>query len=346
MVPTGWLKTLPHINGAFILLFLVISTWHGRWSESKVRMVNGERKEGDVWIGIFKACSDICPSTKDTDPSFCTHPFSTIAECRVGHCINDDRLSPNLSKWHANDLCDKSAVATTFAFAAILVAALAFYFTTWKHYRPKPSFREHEGASEGDNREARNRWRQTWEPQWVTASFFNAFGFVGSFLAWTVWAGWVVAMNDESSSDRAGPILSFDELSMGSGWYLQFFASAMFLANVFLCRMMARTQKKEYIDEERHRGSSYAEATDSGGDGGGYIDVDAKNGGSGMPMSVLGPAGGEGPARPPPPAPSRPNVWGENDGGSGPTPRPISYVKGQTTGEGSPSAARRNSLSL
>jgi len=36
MVPTGWLKTLPHINGAFILLFLVISTWHGRWSESKV----------------------------------------------------------------------------------------------------------------------------------------------------------------------------------------------------------------------------------------------------------------------------------------------------------------------
>ena len=138
----------------------------------------------------------------------------------------------------------QSAVATTFAFAAILVAALAFYFTTWKHYRPKPSFREHEGASEGDNREARNRWRQTWEPQWVTASFFNAFGFVGSFLAWTVWAGWVVAMNDESSSDRAGPILSFDELSMGSGWYLQFFASAMFLANVFLCRMMARTQKK------------------------------------------------------------------------------------------------------
>ena len=97
---------------------------------------------------------------------------------------------------------------------------------------------------EGDNKEAKNRWRKVFEPQWITASFFHAFGFIGSFLAWAVWAGWVVAMNDEPTSDRAGPILSFDEMEMGSGWWLQFFASGMFLANVFLCRMMARAQKK------------------------------------------------------------------------------------------------------
>ena len=62
------------------------SCWLPFGSLGQVRMVNGERKEGDVWIGIFKACS----GNHAHPPPPCRNIFlpgpGERASCGVGSC--------------------------------------------------------------------------------------------------------------------------------------------------------------------------------------------------------------------------------------------------------------------
>eukprot|EP00039_Didymoeca_costata_P019188 m.336582 g.336582 ORF g.336582 m.336582 type:complete len:271 (+) comp17897_c0_seq1:105-917(+) len=207
MAAKGFIKSLPHFTGVSAFFFLIISLALRSWSTSEATR---ELVTGDVQIGLFSACADMpCSSSGDE----CNRPviFSSIGDCRQGHCINSRYLTLTGSEWNANNLCDKAATAAAFGIFALLMTFAALLFTSWRALAGRTVL-------------------------WGYGALFSFIAGLSSLIAWAIWIGWQRVMNNEPSEDREGPLIGFDELNVGAGFNTQVIASLLLFANVFFCR--------------------------------------------------------------------------------------------------------------
>lgn len=229
------IKSLPHYVAVFSFLFLIISTSLRSWSNSEATR---DSVSGDVTIGLFSACADMPCRNADVDGDRCVVPavFSTIGECREGHCIDRIELVPT-TNWDAENLCDRAASAAAFSILAIFFCFALLMVTSWRALANRPV-------------------------NWVYGAWFSFFSAFSATIAWCIWARWQTLMNDQPASRRTtDSTTQFDELSVGPGLSMSIVASLMLYANVFFCRF----QWTCFAPEDRDSmNSNYALATPDG----------------------------------------------------------------------------------
>ena len=99
-----------------ILVLVVVAICIPQWSDGSATVASSA---GDVTIGLWKACADV-----PNERIFSNNEGGE--DCRYGHCIGSDFLTPR-TRAGAHDLCGSSKASAAFGLLSIICCLCIFY---------------------------------------------------------------------------------------------------------------------------------------------------------------------------------------------------------------------------
>lgn len=195
---------MPHVLATISLLFFFIACIVPDWSNGTVSRPKATPAAfGEFTVGLWQACSDITNSGNQVGI------FSTLGDCRQGHCVRDERFALD-SSWDSQNLCDKAATVQAFTIVSIFTSILTIFFTSWRAIAGRTIL-------------------------WGKGTVFSIMSFFFSLIAWATWADWNNTMNDNPAASGEDKN-QFSELDLGPGFALTIIGSLCCLVNIFLMR--------------------------------------------------------------------------------------------------------------
>lgn len=194
----------PHLFGALSSIFFFVACIVPDWSNGTVQ-VKQSNAFGEISIGLWQACADMTSENK-------VAIFSTLGDCRQGHCTLSDKLTGKGTSWSAENLCDKSAVVQAFLILAIFASFMSLFFTSWRSFAGRSIL-------------------------WGKGAFFDLLAALFSMIAWATWVDW----NNTMNSNRPNPATesrpqTFSELDLGPGCTLAIIGWVLATINFFVLK--------------------------------------------------------------------------------------------------------------